>query len=104
MKVNLQIAGQTLVANAENVLQMLLTPLHIIVGTAVRKWKVGEVNEKISMGLAFSVNYHCRFYLGNTFNCKIDMGNKSAGMVKSVTNSQLRKVSEVIWRSKRKSA
>ena len=53
--------------------------------------KGGEENEKISMGLAFPVNHHCRFYLGDSFNSKMDMGNKSAGMVKSVINSQLKR-------------
>ena len=53
--------------------------------------KVGEENEKNSMGLAFPVNHHYRFYLGDSFNSKMDMGNKSAGMVKSTINSKLRK-------------
>ena len=66
---------------------------HVIrsVQTAVRIClKVGEMNEKISMGLDFPVNHHYRFYLGDSFNSKMDMGNKSAGMVKSAINSQLK--------------
>ena len=41
------------------------------------------------MGLAFSIGHYCRNNLGDTFDCKMDMGNKSTGMVKSAIDSKL---------------